>query len=210
VHGSASLPFPVRWACIHGRESPPRISPTMLPSMATATNPWQPRPGPPASLASIHGCPRPAPPFLARREMEILHCPQITSMAANRQSAKSAANLAHKASIHGCRDQSMAAAPQSLGRVGFHPWLPARPAPPFLARSAPGARTWAPPIAPASAARRGAGGRGRQVLAWHHADHRPRGEDEDVAHGVQRQSEPAPRAHARTPHRAWARWWQQR
>ncbi|ONM27595.1 Leucine-rich repeat protein kinase family protein [Zea mays] len=29
---------------------------------------------------------RPAPPFLARREMEILHYPQITSMAANHRS----------------------------------------------------------------------------------------------------------------------------
>ena len=56
---------------------------------------------------------RPAPHFLARREMEILHYPQITSMAANRRSAKSAANLAHKASIHGCHDQSMAATPRS-------------------------------------------------------------------------------------------------
>jgi hypothetical protein len=40
----------------------------------------------------------------------------------------------------------------------------------------------------------GPGGRGRPVLARHRADQRPHGEDEDGAHGVERQSEPAPRA----------------
>ena len=36
-------------------------------------------------------------------------------------------------------------------------------------------------------------GRGRPVLARHRADQRPHGEDEDGAHGVERESEPAPR-----------------
>jgi hypothetical protein len=128
------------WPRITGLPNPPRILPTKLPSMAAATNPWQPRPGPPAAPASIHGCPRARLPL----------------------------------SLH-----------DSLLERG-HERRPLR------------------------LLRRRAGGHGRQVLAWHRTDHHPRGEDEDRAHGVQRQSEPAPHAHARTPHRAWARWWQQR
>jgi hypothetical protein len=46
------------WPRIASLPNPLRISPTKLPSMAVATNPWQPRPSPSAASASIHGCPR--------------------------------------------------------------------------------------------------------------------------------------------------------
>jgi hypothetical protein len=70
VHGSAFLHALA--ANLAGLPNPPQISSTKLPAMAAVTNPWQPRPSPPAAPASIHGCPRARLPFLARRQMDIL------------------------------------------------------------------------------------------------------------------------------------------
>lgn len=203
----SSIPRPqCRRATFHQSARPPSIHRYPLPSIAINARAFHRAITATASMASI-GCPRDPLPSMARSL--VVFNSQPTALARPKSFRHQILPLARRPinSSDVARPASPRGAPTWSRSRSKIPSFPCASTPP---RSAPGARTWAPPTAPTSAARRGAGGRGRQVLARHRADQRPRGEDEDEAHGVQRESEPAPRTHARTPHRAWARWWQRR